>query len=195
MTAPNPQHDPVILPHDYDGIQEFDNPLPFWWKGVFVLCIAHAAAYLYWYHGGGPGVSERAEYAADLKAYEAMLAAQPKPAQTMDEAALAALAQDGDAVARGNAVFQKNCASCHTENGRGLVGPNLTDGFQIHGATRLDIYQTIINGVVEKGMLAWGPVLPPDELAAAAAFVITLRGTEVPGGKAAEGAAVSAFPN
>lgn len=182
-----------LLHHEYDGIQEYDNPLPFWWKGLFVLTIAHSAAYLYWFHGGGPGKSPQQEYTAELKAHDQVVASAPKPAIEVNEDTLAELSKDEAVVARGQQVFVKNCASCHTENGRGLVGPNLTDRFQIHGTTRMDIYQTVTDGVLDKGMLAWGPVLPPDELAAAVSFVVTLRGKEVPDGKPPEGRKVDAF--
>ncbi len=182
--------DDRLMHHEYDGIREYDNPLPFWWKGIFVLCIAHSAAYFYWYHLGGPGLTEEARYAAEVKELEAIRAAAPKQEVVVDEAALAALAKDAAAIGRGQGVFLKNCASCHTENGRGLVGPNLTDQFQIHGQSRLDIYRTIHDGVPDKGMLSWAPLLPPAELAEVSAFVATLRGTDAPGGKAAEGRAV-----
>lgn len=193
MTAPAPQED-RLLHHQYDGIQEFDNPLPFWWKGIFVLTIAFAIAYGYWYHLGGPGLSEHEEYAAELKQYEARRAERAlSEAITIDEAGLATMAADSAILDRGRVVFLKTCASCHTEDGRGLVGPNLTDSFQIHGSTRLDIHRTIVEGVPAKGMLAWGTILSPADVAAAASFVIGLRGTDVPGGKPAEGAAVEAF--
>ncbi len=182
-----------LMHHEYDGIREYDNPLPFWWSGIFVLTVVHSAAYFYWYHLGGPGLTEEARYAAEVKELEARRAAAPQET-AVDEPALAALARDGAAVERGRAVFVKNCASCHTEDGRGLVGPNLTDGFQIHGETRVDLHAVIYNGVPEKGVIAWGPVLPPAELAAVTAFVITLRHTDVPGGKAAEGRGVEPFP-
>lgn len=185
--------DDRLMHHDYDGIQEYDNPLPFWWKGIFLVCIAHAAAYFTWYHLGGPGKTEEERYAADLKELEAVRAAAPQEALVVDENVLASLAKDPGAIERGHGVFVKNCVSCHSDKGQGLVGPNLTDTFQIHGSTRFDVYTTILNGVPEKGMLSWGPVLPPEELAAVAAFVTTLRGTDVPGGKPAEGKSVDKF--
>ena len=49
--------DARLLHHEYDGIQEYDNPLPFWWSGIFVLCTVYSAVYVYWYHAGGPGKS------------------------------------------------------------------------------------------------------------------------------------------
>ena len=182
-----------LLHHEYDGIQEYDNPMPFWWKGIFALTIAYAAAYLYWFHGGGPGRTIHEEYVTDVQELEARRAAAPKEEIAIDEVALAEMTKDLAVVERGKAVFAKNCASCHGEDGRGVVGPNLTDRFQIHGTGRLDLHRTITEGVPEKGMLAWGTILPPAEVAAAAVWVIKLRGTDVPGGKAAEGRRVEPF--
>lgn len=185
--------DDRLMHHDYDGIQEYDNPLPFWWKGIFALTAAHAAAYFVWYHLGGPGSTEEERYAAEVKELDAKRAAAPREAVVIDEAVLATMAKDPGVVERGHGVFAKNCESCHSDKGQGLVGPNLTDTFQIHGTSRVDLYTTIQNGVPDKGMLSWGPVLPPEELAAVTAFVTTLRGTDVPGGKAAEGRTVDKF--
>lgn len=180
-----------LLDHEYDGIQEYDNPMPFWWKGLFAVTVAFSAGYGYWYHLGGPGPTMHEEYRAELRELEALRAAEAAkhPAQ-VDEATLAAMAEDSGVVARGQSVFGKYCVSCHNEKGQGLVGPNLTDTYQIHGTTVLDIHTTITEGVPARGMLAWGPMLAPDDLTAVAVFVGGLRGSEVPGGKAPEGSRV-----
>ena len=192
--APTPATDgnDRLLHHEYDGIQEYDNPLPFWWSGIFVLCIIHAGWYLYWYHGGGPGKSEHQEYAAELAAWQKLRAAAPKAEVAVDEDTLASMAQETATLEQGRAVFAKNCVSCHTEDGHGQIGPNLTDLYQIHGSKRMDIYQTIYDGVPDKGMLTWNGVLAPDELAAVAAYVTTMRGKNIPG-KAPEGKPVEPF--
>jgi len=195
---PTPEHaepapgDERLLHHDYDGIREYDNPLPFWWSGLFILTIVHSAWYLYWYHGGGPGKSEHQEYAAAYKAWEKQRALAPAEELKVDEDTLKSMAADTGALERGKAVFVKNCVSCHLDDGRGQIGPNLTDNFQIHGSKRMDIYQTIHDGVPDKGMLTWNGVLSPDELVAVAAYVTTLRGKEI-AGKAAEGQPVEPF--
>lgn len=177
-----------LLDHDYDGIQEYDNPMPFWWKGIFALTAAFSVGYVYWYHLGGPGPSMHEEYVADLKELnEVRAAAAAKQPIVVDEAALAAMAEDDGALERGQSVFQKNCVSCHAEDGRGLVGPNLTDRYQIHGIGRADIHRTIYQGVPSKGMLAWGEMLPPADVAAVAVYVAEMRGRDVPGGKPPEG--------
>jgi cytochrome c oxidase cbb3-type subunit III len=184
--------EPMLLHHDYDGIHEYDNPLPFWWSSIFVLSIIFAGWYLYWYHGGGPGKSELQEYAIDLKAWEKVRAAAPVQEIPVDEEILTAMGRDTSAIAAGRAVFVKNCVSCHLDNGSGQIGPNLTDGYQIHGSKRMDIYQTIYDGVPDKGMLTWSTVLNPEDLLAVAAYVTTLRGQNLPG-KPSEGAPVEPF--
>ncbi len=181
-----------LLHHDYDGIQEYDNPLPFWWSAIFVLCIVHSAWYLFWYHGGGPGRSEHAEYAAELAAWEKLRAASPVQQIPVDEDILAERARDPASLDQGRAVFGKNCVSCHLDDGRGQIGPNLTDLYQIHGSERMDVYRTIYDGVPEKGMLTWNGVLPPDELVAVSAYVVALRGKQVEG-KPSEGHVVEPF--
>lgn len=184
--------DDRLLHHEYDGIQEYDNPLPFWWSGIFILCCVHAAWYLYWYHGGGPGKSIHQEYAAELAAWQKVRDAAPKQELAIDDDVLASMAKDTGTIDQGKAVFAKNCVSCHLPDGSGQIGPNLTDLSQIHGSMRLDIYQTIYNGVPDKGMLTWNGVLAPEELAAVAAYVTTLRGKNLPG-KSPEGHPVEPF--
>ena len=188
-----PPFDAALMHHEYDGIQEYDNPLPFWWSAIFILCIVHAAWYLLWYRDGGPGTSVLQDYAADLRAYEKLRAAAPIEEIVVDEAKLTDLTLEPAAVNQGRAVFVKNCVSCHLDDGRGQIGPNLTDRYQIHGSTRVDVYTTIHDGVPDKGMLTWNGVLSPDELVSVTAYVITLRGKDVPGGKTAQGHPVEPF--
>lgn len=184
-----------LMDHDYDGIQEYDNPLPFWWKGLFAVTVAFAAGYAYWYHLGGPGPTIHEEYQADVRELEEVRAAYAAkhPAQ-VDEATLVALSEDPGVIERGHAVFVKNCVSCHADQGQGLVGPNLTDAYQIHGTSALDIHRTITEGVPARGMIAWGPMLPPDDVTAVAVFVSGLRGRDVPNGKPPEGSRVEQVP-
>jgi cytochrome c oxidase cbb3-type subunit III len=184
-----------LLHHEYDGIQEYDNPLPFWWSAIFVLTIVFAAGYWLWFHGGGPGRSDHAVLEERYAEYQARRAAvEAESSVVVTEEALAVLAGDGRALELGRRLFVQNCAGCHQEDGRGSVGPNLTDEFQIHGSARMDLYRTIRDGVPAKGMIPWGSTLAPRETAAVTAYVATLRGRNLPDGKAPEGGKVSALP-
>jgi cytochrome c oxidase cbb3-type subunit 3 len=188
------EKDPLLFHHDYDGIQEQDNPAPPWLTRTFVGCIVFAAAYFTWFHIVNKGETPQQKFDVAWSEYQAM---RKEAARTevvaVDENTLAAAAKDPEVLAAGKQVFAEKCVGCHTDNGRGLVGPNLTDDYQIHGHTRVDLYTTINQGVLDKGMPAWGEQLSQHDVFAAAAFVSTLRGTNVPGGKAPQGDKVVAF--
>ena len=177
-----------MINHSYDGIREYDNPLPGWWSALFWVTIVFAAGYGIAVHALGWGAAPEDKYRAALVGYEDQrVAREQSEAASIDEAALARHAADPQTLADGQAVFAARCASCHADDGRGLIGPNLTDDAWIHGkGTLVDIYGTVNAGVLDKGMPAWGRQLSPSELRTVVAFVGTVRGTHVPG-KAAEG--------
>ena len=172
-----------ILDHDYDGIQEYDNPLPRWWLMMFYLSIAFALVYLPWYHFG-PGELPQEEYAAEMAAAGA---GDVRGAGFTQEELSAALADQG-AVASGKGVFDKNCVACHTATGAGLVGPNLTDEYWLHGGSLADIARVIADGVPDKGMISWKTQLSHQDMVAVAAYVKSLKGTNPPNPKEPQGA-------
>ncbi|MCC7000778.1 MAG: c-type cytochrome [Gemmatimonadaceae bacterium] len=178
------QDEDRLLEHDYDGIQEYDNPMPRWWLWIFYATILFVPFYYVapGFMGEGPGMI--AAYEADVAAHTAALPPQPA---AMDDATLLAVLADADELKEGGEVFTKNCAACHRADGGGLIGPNLTDAAWIHGGAPSAIYQTISAGVLAKGMPAWDRILKPDELKEVAAYVMSLKGTNPPSPKAPEG--------
>jgi cytochrome c oxidase cbb3-type subunit 3 len=175
------QRDQEIAGHEYDGIREYDNPLPRWWVWLFYLTIGWAIAYA-GYYMLGPGPTPQADYEAEMAE-----AAKNAPATTIDAAELEKRVADPANIAAGKEIFAKNCTPCHGADGGGVVGPNLTDDYYIHGAAPADLYHTIREGVPEKGMLTWKKTLKPDELVQVTAFVKSLRGTTPANPKAPEG--------
>ena len=173
-----------LMSHGYDGIQEYDNPLPGWWVWIFWVTIAFSLGY--WaYYQLGPGPSVVAVYEAEMKAAADR---QPKAvASAVTDASLAALEKDAATMAKAKGIFATRCAPCHGDRGQGIVGPNLTDEYWLHGGRLTEIYESISEGVPEKGMVPWKTQLSPAEIAAMAAFVGTLRGTHPPNPKPAEG--------
>ncbi len=116
--------------------------------------------------------------------------------ETKVEAAPAQVAQavktykpltDQASLAKGKEIFQKNCVSCHGPQGQGLIGPNLTDDYWIHGAGMSNVVHTIIEGVPAKGMISWRGVLKEDEILQVASYILTLHGTNPPNPKAPQG--------
>jgi mono/diheme cytochrome c family protein len=113
--------------------------------------------------------------------------ARPPYHESMSEADLRTLARDADQIARGRALFQRNCTLCHGTAGQGITGPNLRDEFWLKGSDLQRICESIANGNPAKGMVAWSNALKADDLHAVAAFIASLQGTEDGTGKAPEG--------
>jgi cytochrome c oxidase cbb3-type subunit 3 len=182
-----------IMDHAYDGIREYDNPLPGWWKSIFLGSIMFAGFYGLYFHLTDWGRTPQQEYRSALTDYESKKDLRDRAdAANVSEKSLAAAAHDPKVTEHGAQVFKTKCVTCHAEDGRGLIGPNLTDFQQIHGTTRMDLHSTITRGVPGTAMLAWGEQMPQTEILAVAAFVITLRGRNFPG-KPGQGAPVERF--
>ncbi len=158
-----------VLGHadEADGIEEYDNPLPDWWLGLFVGCIIWAGAYGTHYHF----IAHRSQpktLAAEMAAADAKW---PKPVVNA-----AALDMSEKAREEGEAIFKSNCVACHGPEGLGGIGPNLRDSVWIHGGTNAAILKTITEGVAAKGMPAWGQMIGPEKVAKVAAYVISRSG-------------------
>lgn len=168
-----------VLDHDYDGIQEYDNRLPTWWLAILYATIVFA--FFYWsYHFtlGGPTPQDR--YRGELvAAAEAELARME--GQELNNETLFTMASVPTQVEAGRAIFQQFCVVCHADQAQGNVGPNLTDGYWLHGGRPMDILHTVTNGVPDKGMVAWGNQLGPRRVQQVVSYILSLRNTNVPG--------------
>jgi cytochrome c oxidase cbb3-type subunit 3 len=161
---------------DNDGIEEYDNPLPDWWLGLFIVSIIFAVVYTVNYHFISHD-SQAGYYADEMAAAEKMW---PTPKQTE----VAELTPEN--LEAGQQIFKTNCVACHGEDMHGKIGPNLTDGTWIHGGTQEEIQSTITTGVPSKGMVTWGPILGPEKIQLVAAFVYSSGpklGVHLPAGK------------
>ena len=189
--AKYPPPAPDLLDHEYDGIREYDNPMPDWWVKSFWASFFFAIGYVFHFHFSGNGVSVAQGYESEMAvvhAEQAKLALR----ETVSEAGLQKLLADQASLGEAKAIFAQRCTPCHGEHAQGVIGPNLTDGYWIHGSGSLmDIYKTISDGVPAKGMPAWLMQLPPVQVRKLAAFVGSLRNTNLPG-KPPEGALAAA---
>jgi cytochrome c oxidase cbb3-type subunit III len=171
----NEPKDPLLLDHEYDGIQELNNKLPRWWVWLFNITIVFAIGYVIYYHGMHKGKLMAEQYRDEMRAGDELKA----HALTDFESRMASKQPSTDAavLSQGRTLFLKNCAPCHRVDGGGLVGPNLCDDYWIHGSNFVDNLRTIWNGVPSKGMVTWKGTLPPADIYAAASYIYTLRGT------------------
>lgn len=170
--------------HDYDGIREFDNPLPRWWLLTFYGAVVFSVGYWFYYHTLAVGEMPMDSYKNEVEAAEKLAALSDQKSITEDQ--LLTLSHDGEAVQRGAAVFKQNCIACHGERAQGVIGPNLTDAYWLHGSKAKEIYKVVSTGILEKGMPSWRPVLGASKVKDATAYVLSLRGKNEPG-KAPQG--------
>lgn len=176
-----------LLDSNYDGIKEYDNDLPKWWRALFWITIIFAGVY-YVYYEFGPGLSSDARLALQLEEIKKQSAsAMPVASKGASSDELMALTKDASHLAQGKVVYDAKCAACHGALGEGLVGPNLTDEYTIHGSKITDIKMTIENGVLDKGMLAWKGLLSANEIENVAAYVFSLKGSNPANAKAPQG--------
>ena len=176
-----------LLTGNYDGIEEYDNDLPKWWIYLFYLTIAFAPIYVIYVHFlGTPSDQERV--AVELQALKDRQANYAKQTAPKEKSAveLIKLSTDQSHIAKGQLIFTQKCLACHGAKGEGVVGPNLTDEYWIHGGKIEKIHHTIEVGVPEKGMLAWKTLMSQDEIDDVTAFIWSIRNTNVPG-KAPQG--------
>jgi cytochrome c oxidase cbb3-type subunit 3 len=174
--------------HEYDGIQELDNPLPGWWLWTFLFTIMFGALYYLHYEiGGAPSHLEN--LASQMEEIEQMRkSAAPLSVPMETEEQLKELLEDKNVLALGKATFTGKCAACHGQDLEGSIGPNLTDKYWIHGKGQLvDILKVVREGVADKGMPGWNELLKKDEVTAVAAFVLSKKGSQPKNPKAPQG--------
>ena len=180
MTEPK---DELLLDHEYDGIKELDNRLPGWWLWLFYLTIIFSVFYMGYYHVLGRGPLQAEEY--DLEMAEAQRLGLGVAYESWG--ADVQPATDDETMAEGQLIFTAQCAVCHLPDGGGLIGPNMTDDYFIHGPEFADSVLIIEEGVVEKGMISWKTQMPREEILAVASYIHGLRGTSPDKAKAPEG--------
>jgi len=175
--------------HNYDGIEEYDNPLPAWWFYMFVATIIFGVGYLVAFPGLGSfggvlGWSEVAQWEKEVNAADekygpifAKYAAMP-----VEE-----VAKDAQALKMGQRLFASNCTVCHGSAAQGSFGfPNLTDNDWLYGGAGETIKTTIMNG--RRGaMPAWQQALGDEGIENVGTYVLSLSGHQGDATKVAAG--------
>ncbi|PTE22583.1 cytochrome-c oxidase, cbb3-type subunit III [Cereibacter changlensis JA139] len=207
--------DPTTTGHSWDGIEEFNNPMPRWWLWTFYACIVFALGYSIAYPAwpminratpGLLGASTRADVAAEIQRFNDANA----PIRARLEAAdLTAIAADPElnqyATNAGAAVFRTNCSQCHGSGAAGVQGqgyPNLLDDDWIWGGDIDSIHTTVTHGIrnttdaesrySEMPRFGADQLLEPAQIAQVVQHVLAISGQEHDAALAAEGAVVFA---
>ncbi len=186
-------NDNQLTDHAYDGIQEFDNPLPGWWKWMFVGSIVFSVFYALYFHIGAPGRTIAEQYDAELAA-NTLLQFEEIGELAGDEATILEYMNKDSWLKVGQVTFKTHCISCHGRDGEGKVGPNLTDDAYKNVRKLEDIVRVIDQGAGKGAMPAWGARLHPNEVVLVSAYVASLRGNNAAGGKGPEGNSIDPWP-
>ncbi|MFQ6572902.1 cytochrome-c oxidase, cbb3-type subunit III [Pseudomonas sp. UM16] len=180
--------------HSFDGIEEYDNPLPKWWFWLFVGTLAFGVGYLILYPGLG-------NWKGILPGYENGWTQVNEWQKEMDKAdakfgpifakfaamPVEEVAKDPQALKMGGRLFASNCSVCHGSDAKGAYGfPNLTDKDWRWGGEPETIKQSIMSG--RHGVMpAWADVIGEQGVADVAGFVLTnLDGRKLPEGTKAD---------
>lgn len=180
----------LVMEHKFDGIAELNNPTPAWFMILFYGTIIFAIGYLLTYDVLGFGKSQEEEYIAEIEqAAESKVAFLANPANVKNAVNENNMEQSKDEaiIKNGASLFANRCTPCHGEHGEGLVGPNLTDEYWLHGGKAKDVFKTIKYGVPEKGMIAWEKSLSAQQISDLTNYVLSLKGTKPAGAKAPQG--------
>jgi cytochrome c oxidase cbb3-type subunit 3 len=181
--------------HEYDGIEEYDNPLPRWWFWMFILTFVFSVGYLIIYPGMGAyeglkdGEGKSWTSVNELRGHQAE--AEKVYAETYgvySKMPIEEVAKNPDALKMGFRLFSNNCAVCHGADGGGNPGfPNLTDKDWLYGGTPEKIHETIVLGR-KAAMPAWGSILGEEGVADVAEYVLQISGNDHDAAKAEIGA-------
>jgi len=197
--------------HQWDGIEEYNNPLPRWWVWVFYATIVWGIGYTIAYPAwplikeatpGLLGASTRADVKAEIKAFDDANAAIKERLISADLDAIGADPELAAFASRaGAAVFRTNCSTCHGSGAAGFEGkgyPNLLDNDWLWGGTMEDIHLTITHGIrhnddsrySEMPKFGADGILDETQVAQVVEHVLSLSGQEHDAALAAEGATI-----
>lgn len=198
--------DPETTGHAWDGIEEFNNPLPRWWLYTFYATIIWAIAYTVVYPAwplltgatqGIVGSHERKDVAADIQRFADANAPVQAKLVAADLNAIATDQELSNYVRNaGGAIFRNNCAQCHGAGAAGAKGyPNLLDNDWLWGGKIEDIHTTVAHGIRNttdpdarfSQMPAFGDILQPEEIDALVEKVLALSGQDNDAAKATAG--------
>ena len=186
-----PKNEDDTMGHTFDGIEEYNKPMPAWWLYMFWFTMIYGLGY-YAYYGLGnwnglADWSSAGQLAEEQKAHDAEFGAIFANYASMD---LEALVQDDTALRMGQQMFENNCALCHGSQAKGGFGfPNLTDNDSLYGNTPEAIISSVANG--RNGQMPpWEAVLGAEGVDQVTHYVLSLSGEGHDAAQAAMGASI-----
>ncbi len=161
----------LIKDHEYDNIQELDNPAPFWLMSLFYLSVIFSVFYGAYYFWLGIGDLQKAEYNKEISIAEINI--KKNGSQGFDESQITLYTDEINIRAGAEIFATKTCTTCHgPEGGGNAIGPNLSDEYWIHGNQPVLLFQVVKNGVPAKGMTPFKGQLTENQIVQVLSFVL-----------------------
>lgn len=190
--------EPVAMDHEYDGIREYDNPIPGWWHAIFALTVLFSLLYGTFWQLTPLSATPEEDWAGRQAAEYAKVFASIGKLEG-DEATINKMRENSQMMSVAQGIFQSTCASCHAADGGAgggsFPGVNLTDDFYKNVKSVSDIFGVINRGANSNAMPAWENRIGKNERVILAAYVANLRGTTPKSAKAPDGERIPPFPN
>ncbi|MDP0496802.1 MAG: cbb3-type cytochrome c oxidase N-terminal domain-containing protein [Verrucomicrobiota bacterium JB024] len=166
--------DITLRDHVYDGIQEYDQKLPNWWLFTLYGAIVFSVAFWFYLFQSNVAETDGERIEAAMNRIERIKLA--NSIDVTDNDLFWKMEANPEIVASGEATFMANCAACHKTDLTGDIGENLVDNQWKHGHLPANIYATITDGVLEKGMPSWGNLLGQQKITEVVAFILSKHG-------------------
>ena len=185
-----------LTDHNYDGIQEYDNPIPGWWHLIFLGSIVFAVLYVIVFHLTSIVPDRITRYNHKVAAAEEAQFGKLRELP-FDENKLRIIMGNEQWLNAGKSIFNGTCTVCHGKQAQGIegLGFNLTDEKFLYIKEIMDIPKFIETGSPNKKMPPQTK-LNENEIAMVAAYVASLRGTNVEGpAGAVTGEEIPPFPD
>jgi cytochrome c oxidase cbb3-type subunit 3 len=177
MATENNQHDlrdEKLTDHNYDGIQELDNPPPLWIMALFYITIGFSIIYGAYYFWLKQGDHQDAEYVKKSAVHDEKYNMNNKSTGEI------ILLTDAASLEEGKQIYKDmNCFACHGINGEGnAIGPNMTDDYYLHGCKIQDLVNVIT---------PYKAQLSDEKILKVASYILSLKGTNPANAKAPQG--------
>ncbi len=179
-----------LMDHEYDGIRELDNHMPVWWVWLFYFTIGWGFLYLLYYQFTDVAPDQHEQYELEMAA-----AAEKYGLENSGQEGITTISwefeMDVASIENGKSVFMSTnnlCFTCHGNAGEGIVGPNLTDEFWIHGCSAEELATSITSGFMDKGMMPYGSNAPisNENMTDLISYIASIQGTNPPNPKAVD---------
>lgn len=182
-----------LFDHEYDGIREFDNPIPGWWNWIWAATTAFSIVYAFLWHASRENWTVENSWQIDqVLAYRRVFGQMGD--LTPDQETILKMMNDPQMMNVAKSMYQGNCVACHAKDGGGINGVNLTDDHYKNVGKLEDLFTTITKGANSGAMPAWEQRMQQNERIIMAAYVASLRGTHPANPRAPEGSPIPPWP-